>query len=140
MADQERSNFRVSVNGEEMTGTDAQEFAQNIASNIAGAFGNVFSRMSESAQARGLNNFTAPLSNLSNLFNGGQSSSSQTETQSNTQSNPLNMSNFDLNSMLPVIETSDDNNQIKMTLNGNTLFDLDLTNLQNMRNNNSNNS
>ncbi|MEW9108677.1 hypothetical protein ACQCT6_09610 [Cytobacillus gottheilii] len=137
MPDQERSNFRVSVNGEEMTGTDAQEFAQNLATNLAGTFSNFFSGLfgnitGGQGQGTGSANQENPLSNLSNILGDDQSG--------NNPSNPLNLTGLNLNNMLPVFETSDDNNKIKMSWNGNTLFDLDLTNLQNSGNNNSNNS
>lgn len=137
MPDQERSNFRVSVNGEEMTGTDAQEFAQNLATNLAGTFSNFFSGLfgnitGGQGQGTGSANQENPLSNLSKILGDDQSG--------NNPSNPLNLTGLNLNNMLPVFETSDDNNKIKMSWNGNTLFDLDLTNLQNSGNNNSNNS
>ncbi|KAB2335503.1 hypothetical protein [Bacillus mesophilum] len=135
MPDQEGSNFRVSVNGEEMTGTDAQEFAKNLATNLSGTFSNFFSGLFGNItgeQGTGSANQANPLSNLSNILNDDQSG--------NNSSNPLNLSGLNLNNMLPVFESSDDNNKIKMSWNGNTLFDLDLTNLQNSGNNNSNNS
>ncbi|MBP2240213.1 hypothetical protein J2Z40_000766 [Cytobacillus eiseniae] len=129
MANFDHSDFKINVNGEELTGENAKEFAEKISKNLAESLnGLVTNKLGNFTTNTMTGNFTDslnPLKNLNGLFN-------QTSLGNNGVQNIIPA----LSKMIPVFETSDDNQKIKLSLNGVSLLDLDLSDLPNKNSSN----
>ncbi|MED3573329.1 hypothetical protein ACTHO0_03630 [Cytobacillus praedii] len=127
MTNLDNSNFKINFNGKEINGENAREFADKISKNLGetlnGLVSNKLSNLSANPMSGNLLNSVNPLKNLNGIF-------SQNPLGSNGVQNMLPA----LSKLLPVFETSDDNKKIKLSLNGVTLLDLDLTDLTDSNN------
>lgn len=125
MEDKGKTDYKVSYNGQELQGQQAQEFAQKLAGNLMGTFGNLFSDLIKNIPGTdnaNISKVTDQLGNLGNIFSGKDGE------------NPINLSKADFEKFLPVFEKSDDNKRFKMSMNDNTLFDFDIDQFKNMAN------
>lgn len=124
MANSEESNLKININGKEIKGENAREIAENISKNLAeslnGLISNKLGNFSTDKITGNLTNVISPLKNLNGILN--QKSLRPTGIQNMIPT---------LSKLLPAFETSDDNKKIKLSLNGVTLLDLDLTDLTN---------
>jgi hypothetical protein len=107
---QGQNSFKFNLNGQEYTGDQARELAQQMFSKLPNMFGSL-----------GLGTFGNILKNATKNFN-----------LPSTNDVVKDIANIaDVKKMLPVFEVSNDSGKMKMTMNGETLFDLDLQNLVN---------
>jgi hypothetical protein len=125
MANLDNSNLKINLNGKEITGENAKEFADKISKNLSeslnGLVSNKLGNLSANNMTGNLSNSINPLKNLTGIFN-------QNPLGANGVQNMLPT----LSNLLPVFETSDDKKKIKLSLNGVSLLDLDLTDLTNI--------
>lgn len=124
MANLDDSNMKINFNGKEINGEKAKELADKISKNLAESLNGLVSNKLGNLSANPLNgnlfNAINPIKNLNGIF-------SENSLGSNGVQNILPA----LSKLLPVFETSDDNKKIKLSLNGVSLLDLDLTDLTN---------
>lgn len=124
MANLDDTNLKITFNGKEINGEKAKELAEKISKNLAESLNGLVSNKLGNLAANPLNgtlfNAINPLKNLNGLL-------SQNPLGSNGVQNMIPA----LSRLLPVFETSDDNKKIKLSLNGVSLLDLDLTDLTN---------
>lgn len=123
MADKVNSSYKVSINGKKLSGEEAKVYAEKMAAKLTDSLGGLY--------AKGLNKFQSdelresvqeaikPLKNLEGLFT----------------KNSSGISNMipALKNLLPVVETSEDYKQIKLSVDGKTLLNMDLSDLTNKK-------
>ncbi|CAM3427697.1 hypothetical protein [Cytobacillus oceanisediminis] len=119
MADKENSSYKVSINGKELTGEEAKEYAENVVAKLTDSLGGFYSKGLEKIQSdelrESIKDALKPLKNLEGLC-------------SKNSSGIGNMIPA-LKNLLPVVETSEDYKQVKLSVNGQKLLDMDLSNL-----------
>lgn len=119
MADKENSSYKVSINGKELTGEEAKEYAEKVVAKLTDSLGGFYSKGLEKIQSdelrESIKDALKPLKNLEGLC-------------SKNSSGIGNMIPA-LKNLLPVVETSEDYKQVKLSVNGQTLLDMDLSNL-----------
>jgi hypothetical protein len=119
MADKENSSYKVSIDGKELTGEEAKEYAEKMVAKLTDSLGSFYSKGFEKIQSdelkASLQDSLKPLKNLEGLFT--------------KNSSGINSMIPALKNLLPVVETSENYKQVKLSVNGETLLDLDLTKL-----------
>ncbi|MFE8695098.1 hypothetical protein ACFYKT_01875 [Cytobacillus sp. FJAT-53684] len=122
MANLDKSNLKISVNGKELNGEKAREYAEKITKTVSESFSGLLSNNLGNLTSKTMNgnfsNMLKPFNNLNSLLK--QSSSVNPGIQNMIPA---------LSKMLPVFETSDDHKKLKLSLNGVSLLDIDLTDL-----------
>ncbi|AND39475.1 MULTISPECIES: hypothetical protein [Cytobacillus] len=119
MADKENSNYKVSINGKEMTGEEAKQYAEEMVAKFTETLGGFYTKGLEKIQSEELKGnlmeSLKPLRNLEGLFT----------------KNSSGIGNMipALKNLLPVVETSEDYKQVKLSVNGKKLLDLDLSDM-----------
>ncbi|MBT2691097.1 hypothetical protein J7I93_23470 [Bacillus sp. ISL-47] len=119
MADKENSSYKVSINGKELTGEEAKEYAEKMVAKLTDSLGGYYSKGLDKIQSdelrESIKDAMKPLKNLEGLCS----------------KNSSGIGNMipSLKNLLPVVETSEDYKQVKLSVNGKTLLDMDLSNL-----------
>lgn len=117
MADKENSSYKVSINGNELSGEEAKEYAEKVAAEITESLGGLYLKGLEKIQSdkfpENITNALRPLKNAEGLL----------MKNSSVITNMIPA----LSNLLPVVETSEDYKQIKLSVNGVKLLDLDLS-------------
>ncbi|MBX9972492.1 hypothetical protein [Cytobacillus firmus] len=116
MAEKENSNYKVSINGKELTGEEAKQYAEQMVAKFTETLGGYYTKGFEKIQSEELKGnlmeSLKPLKNLEGLFT----------KNSSRIGNMIPV----LKNLLPVVETSEDYKQVKLSVNGKKLLDLDL--------------
>ncbi|GLB59262.1 hypothetical protein [Cytobacillus sp. NCCP-133] len=119
MAEKENSNYNVSINGKELTGEEAKEYAEKMIAKLSDSLGGLYSKGLGKFQSdelrESLKDSLKHIKNLEGLYT----------------KNSSGIGNIipSLKDLLPVVETSEDYKQVKLSVNGKTLLDMDLSNL-----------
>ncbi|MCS0787128.1 hypothetical protein [Cytobacillus pseudoceanisediminis] len=119
MADKENSNYKVSINGKEMTGEEAKQYAEEMVAKFTETMGGFYTKGLEKIQSEELKGnlmeSLKPLKNLEGLF-----------TKNSSRIGNMIPA---LKNLLPVVETSEDYKQVKLSVNGKKLLDLNLSDM-----------
>ncbi|MDM5226130.1 hypothetical protein QUF73_07890 [Cytobacillus sp. NJ13] len=119
MADKENSNYKVSINGKELTGEEAKQYTEQMVTKFTETLGGYYTKGFEKIQSEELKGnlmeSLKPLKNLEGLFT----------KNSSRIGNMIPV----LKNLLPVVETSEDYKQVKLSVNGKKLLDLDLSDM-----------
>ncbi|WP_264737259.1 hypothetical protein [Cytobacillus firmus] len=119
MADKENSNYKVSINGKELTGEEAKQYAEQMVVKFTETLGGFCTKGLEKIQSEELKGnlmeSIKPLKNLEGLFT--------------KNSSGIGYMIPALKNLLPVVETSEDYKQVKLSVNGKKLLDLDLSDM-----------
>lgn len=119
MADKENSSYKVSINGKELTGEEAKQYAEQMVAKFTESLGGFYTKGLEKIQSEELKGDLMeafkPLKNLEGLF----------------AKNSSGIGNMipALKNLSPVVETSEDYKQVKLSVNGKKLLDLDLSDM-----------